>query len=59
MKTVLVTGASGFIGFHLSRLLCKNYTVVGIDNINSYYAASLKEDRLNLLKLENSENFFF
>ena len=38
MNKVLVTGAAGFIGFHLSKLLVENgYEVVGIDNINDYY----------------------
>ncbi|MEP2670022.1 MAG: NAD-dependent epimerase [Cyclobacteriaceae bacterium] len=50
-KQVLVTGAAGFIGFHLSkRLLQAGYAVVGIDNMNDYYEVSLKESRLNLLK---------
>ncbi|MEZ4947135.1 MAG: NAD-dependent epimerase [Cyclobacteriaceae bacterium] len=50
-KQVLVTGAAGFIGFHLSkRLLQVGYAVVGIDNMNDYYEVSLKESRLNLLK---------
>lgn len=44
---ILVTGAAGFIGFHLCRaLLANGHTVVGIDNINSYYSTSLKFGRL-------------
>ena len=44
---VLVTGAAGFIGFHLSRrLTADGHTVVGIDNLNDYYDVRLKEDRL-------------
>ena len=36
---VLVTGAAGFIGFHLSkRLIAEGHTVVGIDNLNDYYS---------------------
>ncbi|MCF0075790.1 NAD-dependent epimerase/dehydratase family protein, partial [Dyadobacter sp. CY261] len=44
---VLVTGAAGFIGFHLVQQMIRlNYEVVGIDNINDYYSTSLKLDRL-------------
>jgi UDP-glucuronate 4-epimerase len=47
---VLVTGAAGFIGFHLSRKLCDaGYKVTGIDNLNDYYEVSLKQSRLNIL----------
>lgn len=47
---ILVTGAAGFIGFHLSKsLLKKGHTVVGIDNINDYYDVNLKYARLNEL----------
>ena len=58
---VLVTGAAGFIGFHLSlRLLERGDTVVGIDNLNDYYSVSLKESRLeNIYNLVNSQNFTF
>lgn len=49
-KKILVTGAAGFIGFHLSKRLCEsNLEVVGLDNLNNYYDLSLKNDRLNLL----------
>jgi UDP-glucuronate 4-epimerase len=45
--SVLVTGAAGFIGFHVSKLLLeKGETVVGIDNLNDYYDPRLKQDRL-------------
>ncbi len=48
---ILVTGAAGFIGYHLSkRLLERGDEVVGIDNLNDYYAVSLKEDRLKALQ---------
>ncbi|MBS1544533.1 MAG: NAD-dependent epimerase [Bacteroidetes bacterium] len=50
-KNVLVTGAAGFIGFHLSmRLLEEGFSVVGLDNVNDYYDVRLKEDRLSILK---------
>ena len=53
---ILITGASGFIGFHLCRkLLNSNYEVLGIDNMNNYYEKSLKEERLKIIKnLKNS-----
>lgn len=48
---VLVTGAAGFIGFHLSkRLLEQGNTVIGLDNLNDYYDVSLKKDRLAQLQ---------
>ncbi|MEE0980042.1 MAG: NAD-dependent epimerase [Acutalibacteraceae bacterium] len=57
-KKILVTGAAGFIGFHLSKLLLqKGVTVVGFDNINDYYDVNLKYARLAIL--ENFENFTF
>jgi len=47
---ILITGAAGFIGMHLAqRLLAQGHDVVGIDNLNDYYAVSLKQDRLKLL----------
>lgn len=55
---VLVTGAAGFIGFHLSRrLTVDGHTVVGIDNLNDYYDVRLKQDRL--ARLTGNENFRF
>ncbi len=49
-SSILVTGAAGFIGYHLSkRLLGDGIDVVGIDNLNDYYAPSLKRDRLKEL----------
>jgi UDP-glucuronate 4-epimerase len=50
-NTVLVTGAAGFIGFHVARrLLESGRQVVGIDNLNSYYDPALKRARLAILK---------
>lgn len=58
MKTYLVTGAAGFIGFFLSKaLLDKGEQVIGLDNLNDYYEVSLKESRLAILK--DYENFQF
>ncbi|MBU2522274.1 MAG: NAD-dependent epimerase [Proteobacteria bacterium] len=55
---VIVTGAAGFIGFHLSRRLLKDGChVTGIDNLNPYYDVKLKEARLE--KLTAFENFSF
>ncbi len=49
--TILVTGAAGFIGMHVSKaLLEKGESVVGIDNLNDYYDVSLKEARLKELE---------
>lgn len=55
MKKVLVTGAAGFIGYHLSKLLAKSgLKVVGIDNINDYYDPNLKLARLEDLGLDTA-----
>ena len=59
-KRILVTGAAGFIGFHLSKSLVEQgYEVVGIDNINDYYDVTLKYARLNQLGIhrKNAEQF--
>ena len=51
---ILVTGSSGFIGFHLiKRLLREGHEIIGVDNHNDYYDVSLKELRLNSLGTEN------
>lgn len=47
---ILITGAAGFIGFHLTeRLLKDGYSVIGLDNLNDYYEPALKHDRLSIL----------
>ncbi len=57
MKT-LVTGAAGFIGYHLSRRLCaQGDQVVGLDNLNDYYDVGLKKARLS--ELQSKKNFEF
>lgn len=57
-KKILVTGAAGFIGYHLSKkLLSQGVSVVGFDNINDYYDVSLKYARLK--ELEPYDNFTF
>ncbi len=48
---ILVTGAAGFIGFHLAhRLLENGHAVIGVDNVNAYYDPRLKEARLDVLR---------
>ncbi len=57
-ETILVTGAAGFIGFHLARRLATDgWNVFGIDNLNDYYDPSLKQARL--AELRNVPNFRF
>ena len=57
-ETVLITGAAGFIGFHLTKkLIADGYQVVGIDNLNDYYEVTLKEDRLKLLQEHQAFTF--
>lgn len=49
---ILITGAVGFIGYHLCKsLLDEDYNILGVDNINDYYEIKLKLDRLEKLKL--------
>ncbi|MEG0188535.1 NAD-dependent epimerase/dehydratase family protein [Algoriella sp.] len=55
-ETILITGVAGFIGYHLAEnLIKKGYCVVGIDNINDYYAIDLKYGRLNELGINRQE----
>ncbi len=58
-KTYLITGAAGFIGYHLSkRLIEAGARVIGFDNMNDYYDVSLKEERLRLINkaVEDAKN---
>lgn len=57
-QAILVTGAAGFIGFHVARqLLAEGRSVVGLDNLNSYYDPALKQARL--AQLGNESRFSF
>ena len=50
-QTILVTGAAGFVGFHVARrLLAEGRAVVGLDNLNAYYDPALKQARLDILR---------
>ena len=56
--TILLTGAAGFIGFHVAQaLLARGETVIGLDNLNSYYLPALKQARL--AKLQGVPGFTF
>ena len=55
-KIILVTGAAGFIGYHLCKsLISKGYRVVGIDDINNYYDVNIKYSRLEILGIKNNK----
>ena len=59
LKNILVTGAAGFIGFHLSkRLMQDGYRVFGLDNINDYYDVRIKHGRLQRLQEGDQFKFF-
>ena len=58
-NTIIITGAAGFIGFHLSKkLLENNYKIIGLDNLNNYYDVNLKKERIFFLK-KKYKNFHF
>lgn len=57
-EPILITGAAGFIGYHLSKkLLALGHIVIGVDNLNDYYDVNLKKSRLDLIA--NHPNFYF
>jgi UDP-glucuronate 4-epimerase len=57
--SILITGAAGFIGFHLANeLLSRGFRVIGIDNLNDYYDSQLKRDRLKILEKESKFQFY-
>ncbi|MEA3017047.1 MAG: UDP-glucuronate 4-epimerase [Sphingomonadales bacterium] len=58
--TTLITGAAGFIGFHLAaRLMERGEKVIGVDNVNAYYSVKLKRDRLAELGRRFGDSFRF
>ena len=58
--TILVTGAAGFIGYHLAhRLMARGERVVGIDSLNDYYDPALKQSRLSALRGSHGNAFAF
>jgi UDP-glucuronate 4-epimerase len=58
LDKILITGAAGFIGYHLAKRLCSDgFQVDGVDNLNTYYEIGLKESRL--AHLESLSNFSF
>jgi UDP-glucuronate 4-epimerase len=59
LMKILVTGAAGFIGYHLcKKLVSEHHQVYGIDNLNSYYDVRLKLDRLVQLGIDTTSEDF-
>ena len=61
-QKILITGSAGFIGYHVAaELIKKNYKIIGIDNLNSYYDKNLKLSRIKELKKisKNRKNYKF
>ncbi len=57
-RAILVTGAAGFVGFHVCRqLLAEGRDIVGLDNLNSYYDPALKQSRLDILRQDPRFDF--
>ena len=55
---ILITGSSGFIGFHVSKkLLDKGFKIVGYDSMNNYYDVKLKKARYEILKKDKNFSF--
>ncbi|TCM92803.1 UDP-glucuronate 4-epimerase [Paenibacillus sp. BK033] len=58
--TILITGVAGFIGFYLAKQILESndstVSIIGVDNVNSYYESSLKENRISLLQKISLEN---
>ena len=58
MKRVIITGAAGFIGFHVAKIfLKKNWEVLGVDSMSAYYDVELKRRRISILS--NNKKFYF
>ena len=58
LKTILVTGSCGFIGFHVTKaLLDKGFKVIGLDNLNDYYDINLK--KIGLITSKNIRTLYF
>jgi len=59
MRKILITGAAGFIGMHLSeKLLVQGYQIIGLDNLNDYYDVQLKKARLGILNEYDQFTFY-